>query len=82
MWVPNNPIERLWCWKRTGEGLLSTSFEINDYQWESTLGAQKQLASYDEVRVMRTSLLWIYKRFLRWTFKPFKLQSQELGRDN
>jgi hypothetical protein len=32
--------------------------------------------------MMRTSLLWIYKRFLRWTFKPFKLQSQELGRDN
>ena len=26
--------------------------------------------------VMRTSLLWIYKRFLRWTFKPFKVQSQ------
>jgi hypothetical protein len=32
--------------------------------------------------LMTTSLLWIYKRFLRWTFKPFKLQSQELGRDN
>jgi hypothetical protein len=51
MWVPNNPIERLWCWKRTGEGLLSTSFEINDYQRELTPGAQKQLASYNEVRV-------------------------------
>jgi hypothetical protein len=32
--------------------------------------------------VMRTSLLWIYKRFLRWTYKPFKVQSQELVHDN
>jgi hypothetical protein len=32
--------------------------------------------------MMRTSLLWIYKRFLRRTFKPFKVQSQELARDN
>ena len=30
--------------------------------------------------LMRTSLLWIYKRFLRWTFKPFKVQSHELAR--
>jgi hypothetical protein len=32
--------------------------------------------------VMRTSLLRINKRLLRWTFKPFKFQSQELARDN
>jgi hypothetical protein len=37
---------------------------------------------FEYVVMMRTSLLRIYKRFLHWTFKPFKLQSQELARDN
>jgi hypothetical protein len=32
--------------------------------------------------MMRTSLLWICTRLLRWTFNLFKVQLQELVRDN
>ena len=50
------------------------------YSWEDLKKAF--VDNFQGSLQMRTSLLWIYKRFLRWTFKPFKVQSQELARDN
>jgi hypothetical protein len=63
---------------------VSPTFNISDlkpYLEEEDVLSRGRLR-FKRGRMMRTSLLWIYKRFLRWTFKPFKLQSQELGRDN
>jgi len=63
---------------------VSPTFNISDLK--PYLGEEDELESrttpIQEGGMMRTSLLWIYKRFLRWTFKPFKVQSQKLARDN